>query len=371
MLKAILEAAGRRPGLVGTVHYEVGVRRVPACRTTPEAPDLQAMLAEMVEAGCDAVVMEVSSHALEQARVHGVPFDVAAFTNLTREHLDYHGTLEKYFAAKAALFRSLRPGPGASTAVINTGDPWGARLAGDLEPGTRRITFGAAPDALVRAEDVEVNREGSTFTLRSPWGDAEARIRPLGHFNVMNALAAAACAGAMGIEPGQMTRALAGLDSIPGRLERVPHSRGFQVYVDYAHTDDALANALRTLREITPGRLIVVFGCGGDRDRPKRALMGRAASRWADLSVLTSDNPRSEEPAVIVEEILEGYEDRGSVETVVDRREAIERALAVARGDDTVLVAGKGHEDTQEFREKTIPFDDREVLRDLLGEEPG
>lgn len=361
MLRDIFRAAGRRPGMIGTVVYEIGERRIPAGRTTPEAPDVQALLDQMLRAGCDSAVMEVSSHALVQQRVWGVDFDVGVFTNLTRDHLDYHGTLERYFDAKALLFRGLGQMEKSAAAVINLDDDWGQQLANIGGGWNAAFTYGSHPAADVRAEDVELDAEGSSFRLRSPWGDANLRLRTLGRFNVQNALAAIAAAGAVGIPLEASARALTAFTAAPGRLEPVPNRRGFRVYVDYAHTDDALRNVLGMLRGMTAGKLIVVFGCGGDRDRGKRPLMGAVAARWADLTILTSDNPRGEDPERILDDIAAGIGNTASVERIADREQAIARAIERAAPGDIVLIAGKGHENYQEFDRTVIPFDDREV----------
>ncbi len=368
MLRDILAAAERQPGLLGTVAYEIGDRRLAASRTTPEAVDLQDMLAQMVQAGCRAAVMEVSSHALVQERVRGIAFDVAVFTNLTQDHLDYHETMERYFEAKTRLFRDLARGAKQPAAAINLDDPYGRRLAALGPFGAATLTFGMAADAAdVRAERVQVSAAGSRFAVRSPWGDADIALRLPGRHNVSNALAALAAAGALGIPPARAAQALAAMVAVPGRLEAVPSPGGFQVFVDYAHTEDALRNVLTTLREITAGRLLVVFGCGGNRDRGKRPRMGAAAAALADHVVLTSDNPRKEDPGAIIAEIRAGCPEAAHVEVVEDRYEAIARAIALAEPGDAVLVAGKGHENSQEFAHTIIPFDDRQIVRDILG----
>jgi len=363
MARAILRAAGHRPGMIGTVVYEMGDRCIPAGRTTPEATDVQAMLDQMLRNGCDSAVMEVSSHALDQKRVWGIDFDVGVFTNLTRDHLDYHGSLERYFAAKSLLFQGLGQMEKRAAAVINLDDAWGQQLANVGGGWSAGYTFGFHPAADIRAEDAEFDRDGAAFRLRTPWGTADARLRTLGRFNVQNALAAVGACGALGVPLADMVRALAGFTAAPGRLEPVPNARGIRLYVDYAHTDDALNNVLCMLREQCGGRLIVVFGCGGDRDRGKRPLMGAAAARWADLVILTSDNPRSEDPRQIIDEIAAGVPAGASYERIEDRETAIARAIEVARPGDIVLIAGKGHENYQEFDRTVLPFDDREVAR--------
>jgi len=366
MVRDILAAAGRRPGLIGTVQYEIGERRIPASRTTPEASDLQAMLAQMLRAGCRSAVMEVSSHALEQKRVWGVDYDVGVFTNLTHDHLDYHGTIERYFSAKARLFAGLGQMEKRATAVLNLDDPWGQQLAGMIGGSTAIVTYGTHPAATVRAVEIETDADGSRFTVRSPWGEAQVRLPVLGRFNVWNALAAFATAAVRGVPVPTILAALERFGGAPGRLERVPCARGFHVFVDYAHTPDALANVLTALRPVTPRRLIVVFGCGGDRDRAKRPVMGRVAADLADHVIVTSDNPRSEDPRAIIEDIVAGMPAAARREIIVDREEAIGRAIEVARPGDVVLIAGKGHENYQEFSRHIVPFDDREVARRWL-----
>jgi UDP-N-acetylmuramoyl-L-alanyl-D-glutamate--2,6-diaminopimelate ligase len=291
MLREILHAAGRRPGLIGTVRYEIGDRVLPAARTTPEAPDVQAMLSQMDRSGCDSVIMEVSSHALDQYRVDGIQFDTAIFTNLTQDHLDYHGTLEDYFAVKARLFSQVD-----RCAVINHDDPWGKRLLAEHCKASEVISYGFNEGAMVRGLDVQADAGGSRMRVESPWGEADISLQLIGRFNLANALAAFVAAASLGIPLDVITRALRDMENVPGRLEAIPGRKGKRVFVDYAHTDDALRNVLEALREITPGKLVVVFGCGGNRDCGKRSLMGKVASRLADYSVITNDNPRTETP---------------------------------------------------------------------------
>jgi len=367
MAKEILKADGREPGMVGTVRYEIGDRQIPAGRTTPEAPELQAMLSQMVEAGCRSAVMEVSSHALDQKRAWGVDFDVAVFTNLTQDHLDYHRTMEEYFAAKARLFRGLGQMEKRAAAIINIDDAWGMKLAFINGFQVQAITFGVHPTAQVRAENLEVSANGSTFAVRTPWGDAQASLRLPGRFNVSNALAAIGSCGALGIDPQLMVDVLADMRTVPGRLEEIENNRGLKVYVDYAHTPDALQNVLGMLREFAEGRIIVVFGCGGDRDKAKRSQMGAAAASLADYTVITNDNPRSEEPGDIAKEILGGFRGGSDCEVVLDRKDAIAKAISLAERGDVILIAGKGHEIYQEFANTVVTFDDREVVRELLG----
>ena len=364
----ILLAAGKEPGLIGTIEYQVGARTIPARRTTPDATVLQSLLAQMVAAGCRSVSMEVSSHALVQRRTVGIEFDAAVFTNLSRDHLDYHRTMEEYFEAKQILFSGLQAQDKAATAVVNTDDEWGRKLLPLIDPGVPTLTFGMRAPADALAEDVVMDARGSRFRAVTPWGSLEVRTPLLGGYNVQNIMAAVAACGSLGVDVETMAAALQNTSPVPGRLEAVPTERDFEVFVDYAHTDDALANVLRALRPVTKGRLIVVFGCGGDRDRTKRPAMGRAASRLADHTILTSDNPRSEAPAAIIEDILPGLATHKAHEAVVDRREAIRRALQLAKTGDVVLIAGKGHERFQEFVNTTVPFDDRQVALEALAE---
>jgi UDP-N-acetylmuramoyl-L-alanyl-D-glutamate--2,6-diaminopimelate ligase len=368
MSRAILEAAGRPCGLLTTVVYQIGARAIPAAHTTPESPDLQRMLSQMHAAGCRAAVMEVSSHALDQQRTAGTDFDVGVFTNLTREHLDYHGTLDAYFEAKQKLFTGLGRGRKAATAVIGTDNAWGRRLAGMPWGAVSVLTTGldGAPDLGVEA--LVLTASGSRFDVRTPWGNAEVRLPLMGRFNVRNALSAIGACCALGVDVACAAQALGGVARVPGRLERVPVDAPFAVYVDYAHTADALERVLETLREITTGRLVVVFGCGGDRDPSKRPAMGRAAARGADCTVLTSDNPRSEDAGAIIDAIRAGFADGDAPEVIVDRRSAIRRALDLAAPGDAVLIAGKGHETFQECANTTVPFDDRQVVLDAAAE---
>ena len=366
MTKAILAAEGRSPGLIGTVRYEIGGRVIPATRTTPEAPDIQFMLDQMIRSGCRSAVMEVSSHALDQKRTYGTDFDIGVFTNLTRDHLDYHGDMAAYFAAKMHLFQGLGQLRKASTAVVNLDDPWGQQLANIPGMRARLLTYGLHEAADVRADDVELDARGTRFTVHTPWGGTDAHLRLLGRFNVSNALAAIATAGTLGIQPARAAAVLAGMGPVPGRLEAVPNEKGIHAFVDYAHTDDALAHVLTSLRELKPRRLIVVFGCGGDRDRTKRPVMGSVANRLADYAIVTSDNPRREDPQAILDEVGAGMPHRERVEFQLDREKAIARAVELAQPGDLLLVAGKGHEIYQEFAHTVVPFDDREVLKKYL-----
>ncbi len=363
MMRDILRRARLHPGMIGTVQYEIGSRIIPALRTTPDAGELQTLLGRMVQAECRSAMIEVSSHAVEQKRVWAVDFDVGIFTNLTRDHLDYHGDMENYYQAKRAFFLRLGWGVKPGIAVLNIDDPAGRRLAADSEIRAEIVTCGSAPDAAVRAVEVVADESGGRIKVISPWGVHRLNVKLLGRHNVSNALAAFAAAGALGINPDEIADSLRNLKTVPGRLEEIKGGQGFRVFVDYAHTDDALENVLQALRPLTRGRLIVVFGCGGNRDRSKRAAMGAVAARAADMAVVTTDNPRKENPEVIIRDIVSGFPGRQSPRVAVDRREAIRAAISAAASGDVVLIAGKGHETFQEFEHTVIPFDDREEAR--------
>jgi UDP-N-acetylmuramoyl-L-alanyl-D-glutamate--2,6-diaminopimelate ligase len=367
MLEAIFRAAGLVPGVIGTVEVRIGSERLPVAHTTPEAPDLQRLLAEMADSGVQAAAMEVSSHGLALGRVDATRFRTAIFTNLTQDHLDFHRDLEDYYQAKRRLFTPAF----TSLGIVNTDDLYGRRLAVEAEAaGIEVVTTGTAPGATWRATDLEAALDGTSFRVQGPAGSRELRLALAGHFNVANALGATAAAAALGIDLDTAAAGLAGLAGVPGRFERVAEGQPFTVLVDYAHTPDSLENVLRAARAVTDGRVLVVLGCGGDRDRAKRPLMGEIAGKLADVAVVTSDNPRSEPPASIVAQIVEGVRrsagpDRYHVE--VDRRTAIRQTLAMARPGDVVLIAGKGHEQGQEFEGgRKIPFDDRLVAAEEL-----
>jgi UDP-N-acetylmuramoyl-L-alanyl-D-glutamate--2,6-diaminopimelate ligase len=366
MIRDIFRAAGLKPGLLGTVAYEIGERSIPASRTTPEAPEIHSMFRQMKDASCDSVVMEVSSHAIALRRVQGIHFETCVFTNLTQDHLDYHNDMDTYFDVKAALFQALEKRYEQS-AVINMDDPWGRKLIEEKNLKVNIVSYGFHEKAMVFASDASVDASGTSFRLITPWGEAKIHLQLLGRFNIHNALAALAAGGLQGIELQTMVRALEQIRAIPGRLELVQNRKAKKIFVDYAHTDDALKNVLTTLREICKGKLMVVFGCGGDRDRGKRQKMGQVASRLADYAIVTSDNPRNEEPGAIVADILEGMNDQNTYEVVLDRREAIEKAVRKVSRKDVLLIAGKGHETYQEFNGTIVPFDDRETVRELIG----
>ncbi len=364
LLHDILEGSDIHCGLMGTVKQLVGGVEEAVVRTTPEAIDLQSTFRRMGDAGDEACVLEASSHALVLGRCDAIDFDLAIFTNLTQDHLDFHSDMEDYFAAKRLLFEA---DPG--TSVVNIDDPYGQRLAAEFDA----ITYSAEGTAAdYSASDIAFDAAGGSFSVESEHGVMSVRTGLPGRFNVANALAALAGAIAIGVEPGEAVASLADAGRVPGRFEPIDEGQSFGVLVDYAHTPDSVENVLRAARDITPGRLIAVVGAGGDRDRAKRPLMGRAGSELADYTVVTSDNPRSEEPEAIIEDVLEGIADRGEVAVEVDRSEAIRLAVAMAVAGDTVVIAGKGHEQGQEFKDgHKIPFDDRDVARSHLVELAG
>lgn len=363
LLKAILEAGGMRVGLLGTIVYDLGERIVPSTNTTPGPLELQRLFAQMVGEGMAWCVMEVSSHALAQGRVDGVEFEGAVFTNLGSDHLDYHKTREAYAAAKRRLFEHLRPG---GIAVVNTDDEYGRTLAGTI-PNHAVATYGIERPATVSVTQVVCTWQGTSLVLETPWGVLPVTTPLLGRHNVPNLTAAATTLLTLGVAPDVVRRGMEALEGVPGRLELVPNELGINIAIDYAHTADALRLTLLSLRELTAGRLIVVFGCGGDRDQTKRPVMGKMASLLADYVLLTSDNPRSESPLDIVEQITAGFVPGfRQAQVVLSRDEAITTALSLARAHDTVLIAGKGHEAYQIFQHVAVPFVDRDVVERWL-----
>jgi len=358
LVRALLEGAGVQTGLLGTVKSVIGGVEHDVERTTPEAIDLQRDFRAMLDAGDGACAMEVSSHALELRRAEAIHWAAAVFTNLTQDHLDFHPTMEDYFLSKRRL---VEASPGAR--VINVGDPYGARLARDFPDA---ITFGVEVDAAYSATDLDIGFAGSEFTAQTPDGPVRLRTPLPGRFNVANVLGAVAAVRALEVGMDEIAAALPEAGRVPGRFEPVDEGQDFAVLVDYAHTPDSLENVLRAARDLTDGRVICVFGCGGDRDRGKRPLMGEIAHRLADTVIVTSDNPRSEEPEAIIREILAGIPGE-EPEWHVDRREAIGRAVAAAGPGDVVVIAGKGHEQGQEFEGgRKLPFDDVTVAREAL-----
>lgn len=364
LVDSILRTAGKTTAMVGTIEYQLAGRPRRAVNTTPESVDLYRILRELAQLGGTHATMEVSSHALALGRVHGVPFHTAVFTNLTRDHLDYHGTMEEYFAAKRLLFLDRDTGP-PKCAVLNRDDPWSEMI----EPGpeTRTLWYGFDSSAAVRAQRVRADFDGIRFELNWEGKRLEMRSPLLGRMNVCNILAAAGVAMACGIAPETVVRGIADCRAVPGRFERIEEGQPFLVVVDYAHTDDALRNVIAAARALSQRRVITLFGCGGDRDRTKRPLMGQAAGVGSDFAVLTSDNPRSEDPLAIINDALVGLRRQDVAHKIEpDRETAIRLALTEANAGDIVLITGKGHETQQVLKDETIPFDDREVARRLL-----
>lgn len=362
LIAAIWRKLGIRPGVIGTIHNLIGEKVLPVNNTTPESLDLQKILAQMVEEGVQGVAMEVSSHALALNRVAGVEYDMAVFTNITQDHLDFHGTMEEYLAAKSKLFTK-----GIRYAVINADDPAAEQLK-QVSQG-KVYTYGIDQPCDIQAKDIIVSAKGVSFTACGPWGEHHLNLKLTGRFNVYNALAAYTAGMALGASGELVKAALEEVPGVAGRFELVDQGQDFAVVVDYAHTPDGLENILTTARQITSGRLITVFGCGGDRDRTKRPIMGEIAARYSDIPVVTSDNPRTEEPEKIIEDVLEGVNKISSPENylvICDRREAINRAIELAQKGDVVVIAGKGHEDYQIIGDTKYPFDDRLIAKEAI-----
>jgi UDP-N-acetylmuramoyl-L-alanyl-D-glutamate--2,6-diaminopimelate ligase len=372
LVESILKYSGKSSALIGTIEYHVGGKVLPAPHTTPESLELNHIFAQALEAGATHAVMEVSSHALEQGRVWGIPYEVAVFTNLTRDHLDYHKDMESYFAAKRMLFQGAGARP-PRAAVINADDPYGQLLLKSMHESTEQVIGYGVDNGVFKAANIELQPHRTSFDLLTPSGSISIGSKLIGKINVYNLLAASAAAWARGCTLEQIRDAVSRFNQVPGRFERVDCGQPFTVVVDYAHTDDALRNLTAIARDFvsrsgSSGRVITVFGCGGDRDRTKRPLMGEAAGSGSDFVVVTSDNPRSEDPLKIIEDILPGLQRSGPRHYKVepDRQQAIAIALAEARPGDMVLVAGKGHEKTQTTREGVFPFDDVQVVRKAL-----
>ena len=373
LLRSILQEAGFKVGIIGTIQNSIGQRVVPTKNTTPDVIDLQSLLAEMVASSMDYVVMEVSSHALALERVTGCEFDVGIFTNMTRDHLDFHVTFENYIAAKAKLFQSLgkignyKKG---KTAIINTDD--GAANFILSSTACKTITYGINTNADVMAEHANIQASGTSFNIVGSFAHITLQLKITGLFNVYNVLSAVGAALAEGIDSQIIKIALEKFQSVPGRFELVNIDQPFSVIVDYAHTPDGLENILKTAQQIAKKRIIVVFGCGGDRDRSKRPIMGKIAAEYGHIVIATSDNPRSEDPGIILNEIETGIKaglTTGKIyEKISDRRQAIARALHMAESDDIVIIAGKGHENYQILKNRTISFDDKEVVREIISE---
>ncbi len=362
LLEAAFRASGAKSGLIGTVETRVGGRTLEGVRTTPESTDLQRLLRRMADEAVTAVAMEVSSHGLSLGRVRGTHFSAAIFTNLTQDHLDFHRDMEEYFEAKASLFAPEY----ADLGVVNIDDPYGRRLVERASIDVVTVSPSGEVPADVRADDVEAGPRGTDLLACLRGGSVPVRTGLVGDFTVANVLGALAALEAVGIDRDDAAAGIAALKGVPGRMERVEAGQAFTVLVDYAHTPDSVDHVLATARKLTRGRVIVVLGSGGDRDRGKRPLMGHAAAAGGDLAIFTSDNPRSEDPLAIIGDMAAGAEGAGAYETCPDRREAIRRAVTTAGEDDVVLVVGKGHEQTQEVAGVHHPFDDREVAHDLL-----
>ena len=360
LLEKVLKVAGKNPSVVGTINYRYNNKVIPSNNTTPGPLDLQRMLADMLRSKVTHCVMEVSSHALHQDRTEGVKFNSAIFTNLTQDHLDYHKTLLNYFKAKSKLFKGLENG---AFAVINNDDKYALRLK-KLCPG-KVITYGIDKNSQVMARNIKFGCSSTEFILKSGRASVLIKTRLIGRHNVYNILAVIAWALKEGMHLADIKSAIEGFNLVPGRLEKVECGQGFSIFVDYAHTEDALKNIIQSLRQVSENRIIVVFGCGGDRDKTKRPKMGYTVTELADYAVITSDNPRSEDPKDIIRDIKRGVR-KANYSVVIQRAEAIKKSLLLARRGDIVLVAGKGHENYQVFKNKTVHFDDREVIKACL-----
>lgn len=363
LIEEILKAAGQRPGVIGTISYRGPEFDIPADRTTPEAPDLQRMLRQMLDQSASHCLIEVSSHSLEMKRVWGIRFDAAVFTNLSGEHMDYHASMDQYFEAKKKLFflNSKK-----RTAVVNIDDPWGKKLIAELPMAT--ISYGYEPAAIVRAASFTFDYSGISLNVEYPGGKAALTSPLMGKHNVYNILAAVSTSLALNIPWPAIAQGIKTLKGVPGRLEKIDNGLGLHAFVDYAHTDTALRHLLETARSLNPGRVLLVFGAGGDRDKAKRERMGEVAAALADEVILTSDNPRTEDPLAIIAQIEAGMKKSGfgRYTVIPDRREAIVRAVSLAKKGDMILVAGKGHENYQEVKGRKTPFSDAEVLRQAL-----
>lgn len=362
LVESIIKASGYGAGIIGTINYRLNGKTLPAVNTTPGALALQGMLREMVRSNTGYAVIEVSSHSLDQGRVDNVLFDVGVFTNLTSDHLDYHKTTANYFKAKKRLFEKLKAG---GSAVLNLDDSKAASLKKSIK--NRVITYSTKGKADVEAIDIVLSMDGTRFTVRTPDAKFNIRTRLIGIHNVSNILAAASAAIALKIPEEAMVKGIASMETVPGRLEAVDAGQQFKVFVDFAHTEDALFNVLGLLRDVAKSRIVTVFGCGGNRDRTKRPLMGKIACKYSDHVIVTSDNPRFEEPGAIIREIESGIKGKFSnYDIVPDRKEAIAKALSSASKDDIIVIAGKGHESCQIIRDEVIPFDDRKVALSIL-----
>jgi UDP-N-acetylmuramoyl-L-alanyl-D-glutamate--2,6-diaminopimelate ligase len=360
LIKSILEAQGETVGLIGTIEYAIGKTKTSAPHTTPESLELHGILAHMVEAGCTSVSMEVSSHALHQSRVYGIDFRAAIFTNLTQDHLDYHGSMDEYFNAKKILFDELSSG---RSAIINADDPWGKKITSSTAATT--LSYAVKSSADIRASKVDLSLQGTSIVVEYQDKKSTVTSPLVGRFNVYNILAAYATGKALGIAEKTIQQGIAELRSVKGRLERVDSPKGWFAFIDYAHTPDALEQCLRAVRELlSGGRIITVFGAGGDRDKTKRPLMGKIAAELSDVAIVTSDNPRSEDPEQIIRDIVVGIPKNSSFRQIVDRRAAIRTAVELAHAGDVIVIAGKGHEEYQLIGTQRIPFSDRDIVEE-------
>jgi len=366
----ILRKAGHKTGIIGTINYQIGDRIIPAVNTTPGPIQLRALLHQMLVANIEYAVMEVSSHAIAQRRIAGIEFDTCVFTNLTPEHLDYHGTLEKYQDTKLQLFEQMGKNSKKNTtkkAIINIDDPANKRFIDVCQVET--ITYGLNTNASVYATDIESTLNGSCFKLHIGSESIEVKINLAGRYNIYNALAGASAVLAFGLSLSEIKSGLKSLKSVPGRFEKITANAGFCIIVDYAHTPDGMKQVLSAAKALKPNRIITVFGCGGDRDKLKRPQMGKISSELSDYIIITSDNPRTEEPMKIIEEIIQGIKDTSSsvLEIIPDRKSAIKRAIELAKENDMVMILGKGHETYQVLKNTVVPFDDRQVVKEILG----
>lgn len=367
IIKHLLDKIHGICGLIGTIEYILGKHRRPATLTTPDVVANHKMLREMVQQGCRSAVMEVTSHALTQGRVDGIHYDVAIFSNLTLDHLDYHGTMEEYCQAKNLLFRNLgkekRTKKGPVQAIVNADSPWTEKITAGCQAPI--LTYGIDNKAELMASDIQFGRHGTTAAITYQGRTLPFRWPLIGRFNVYNCLAAIGVALTRGKSLEETAELMAAFPAVPGRLEKVDNDLGLEIYVDFAHTDDALKNVLQCLTELKKGRIITVFGCGGDRDTSKRPKMAEASERYSDITIVTSDNPRTEDPQAICQAIVKGFRHRDSYIVEVDRRRAIQKAIEIANKNDIILIAGKGHEPYQLFAHQTIEFDDRKVAAAL------
>lgn len=366
LIKSILESAGLKTGLIGTINYVIGDEVIPAIQTTPESLDINRFLSEMVNKNISACVMEVSSHALALDRVYGLDFDIGVFTNLTQDHLDFHRTFEAYFQAKKILFDSLKE---STYAIYNIDDPYGEKIVADTK--AKKLSYGKSEKADIKAKDIKLSFDGTSLVVQTPIGNSfEINSKLIGEFNVYNILASVAVGYVLGIEPENIKKGIEDLENVKGRFEKIVSPDGYIVVIDYAHTPDALEKCIDTIlrlkEQVGGGKLITVFGCGGDRDVGKRPMMGKIATERSDITIITSDNPRFEDPQKIILDIVEGVKQNSVYYTFIDRKEAINYALEIARKGDIVLIAGKGHEEYQIIEDKRIPFSDKQVVLEFF-----